>query len=322
MSLVKPSHRRSSAIRRQIWFFAILLILFALSPAAQAQITSNTNGPNASVSSSTTTSITIFWQALDGATGYEYEQVIPRQTEPVQIIGGNVTSVIVSGLDPTSYYGFRVRAVQDNVKSQYGSTAFGYTKPIPPGNLCYTFSGTTLEASWDADTGRAGTQRVVPRYAIRIDNGNWTDVGTNTSHSFPGLTLGTTYTIDVRAHISDSSRSVTGGISTLQANSNSVPGAPGSPSTSELAANSVKLSWTASSGTVTTYEVKRNGSGWIDSSAADTEHTFSNLRQNTAYTLQVRARNGPAKSAVSNAPSVITLPDAVPGVPAARAHPL
>ncbi len=94
-----------------------------------------------------------------------------------------------------------------------------------------------------------------------------------------------------------------------------MPGAPGSPSTSELAATSVKLSWSASSGTVTTYEVSKDGADWIDSGSADTEHSFSALKPNTAYTLQVRARNGAAKSSVAGAPAVITLPDAVPGNP-------
>ncbi len=192
----------------------------------------------------------------------------------------------------------------------------GYTKPNPPENFRYTFSGTTLNVSWDAASGGAGAVKVTPSYAIRIDNGSWTDVAAGTSHSFPGLTLGTTYAIDVRARISDSFHSVTGGISTIQANSNSVPGAPGSPSTSELAANSVKLSWTASSGTVTTYEVSSDGGDtWIDSGSDDTEHSFSILSPNTEYTLQVRARNGAALSAVSEAPPITTLPSAVPGAP-------
>ncbi|MDE2857021.1 MAG: fibronectin type III domain-containing protein [Chloroflexota bacterium] len=170
--------------------------------------------------------------------------------------------------------------------------------------------------SWDpVPTSEAETRPTVPGYEIRIDNGSWADIGTGASHSFPSRTLGTTYTIDVRAGVPSGAHSATSAVSTLQANSNNVPGAPGSPSTSELAATSVKLSWSASSGTVTTYEVSKDGADWIDSGSADTEHSFSALKPNTAYTLQVRARNGAAKSSVAGAPAVITLPDAVPGNP-------
>ncbi|MDE2821317.1 MAG: fibronectin type III domain-containing protein, partial [Chloroflexota bacterium] len=170
--------------------------------------------------------------------------------------------------------------------------------------------------SWDpVPTSEAETRPTVPGYEIRIDNGSWADIGTGASHSFPSRTLGTTYTIDVRAGVPSGAHSATSAVSTLQANSNNVPGAPGSPSTSELAATSVKLSWSASSGTVTTYEVSKDGADWIDSGSADTEHSFSALKPNTAYTLQVRARNGAAKSSVAGAPAVITLPEAVPGNP-------
>ena len=309
-----------------ICLLAALLLILALPAGAQEPpehtptpppVSGNTPGPRATFVSSTTTEMTISWPVVANADGYQVRMTHPEFGEWTPITGGSTRSHTITGLKPASNYGFSVRATQGAARSTEGLRAVGFTKPNTPTNLRYTFEGTTLKVYWNrVAAGGSGFTRYVPIYEVRVAGGDWVDVGDKTSHDFADQTLSSNIAVDVRAKVS--SAGVAGAHSAnapLQANSDNVPGAPGSPTTSAVTATSAKLSWTASSGTVTTYQVKRNDSGWFDSGAADTEHDFGNLKENTEYTLSVRARNGPAMSAISAASAVTTPPSAAPGAP-------
>ncbi|MDE2854661.1 MAG: fibronectin type III domain-containing protein, partial [Chloroflexota bacterium] len=123
----------------------------------------------------------------------------------------------------------------------------------------------------------------------------WTNAGDVALYQFTGLTANTQYTLQVRAFVTQASAAASVMVKTL-------PNAPTSPTTSDISGNSIKLSWTASVGGADSYEVSSDGSTWVDS-GSDTEHIFTGLTVNTAYTLWVRAKNISGVSAAVSAAS-------------------
>jgi uncharacterized repeat protein (TIGR02543 family) len=72
------------------------------------------------------------------------------------------------------------------------------TAPTAPQNLTATAGYRQVALSWTAPANDGGSDII--RYEVSSDNGaNWTDAGLGTSHTFTGLTNGTTYTFKVRA---------------------------------------------------------------------------------------------------------------------------
>ena len=320
--------RRSHPMFRlgAICLLAALLLILALPAGAQEPpqhtptpppVSGSVTGPRATFERSTTTTMTITWPVIANADGYEVRMAHPEFSGWDKVTGGSTRTHTITDLKPASQYSFQVRATQGGARSKNGLHAVGFTKPNTPTNLRYTFEGTTLKVYWNrVAAGGSGFQQYVPTYEARVGSGAWADVGNNASHDFADQTLSTNIAVDVRAKVSSAGvADAHSANASLQANSDNVPGDPGSPTTSAVTATSAKLSWTASSGTVTTYHVQRNSSRWFDSTNADTEHDFDNLNENTEYILRVRARNGPAMSAISAASAVTTPPSAAPGAP-------
>ena len=90
-----------------------------------------------------------------------------------------------------------------------------------------------------------------------------------------------------------------------------MPGTPGTPTTSNVTSSSVTLSWTASTGTVTNYQIER-ATGATSTTFAQvgtsTTPTFTNtgLAANTTYRYRVRATNSAGNSAYSGIVNVTT----------------
>jgi hypothetical protein len=94
------------------------------------------------------------------------------------------------------------------------------------------------------------------------------------------------------------------------------PGAPGALETGGATTNSVNLSWTASSGTVTQYLIERcQGSGCSNfvqiATATATTHTADGLSSGTTYRFRVRAENGGGQSAYSTIVTASTMFSAI-----------
>src|SRR5690606_628624 len=90
---------------------------------------------------------------------------------------------------------------------------------------------------------------------------NFSQIATpsGTSYTDSGLSANTTYRYRVRATNSagDSGNSGILTVTTQSGGGTQPPGTPGTPSASNVTASSVTLNWSASSGTVSNYEVDR-----------------------------------------------------------------
>jgi hypothetical protein len=91
----------------------------------------------------------------------------------------------------------------------------------------------------------------------------------------------------------------------------SVPGAPGTPATSNVTSNSVTLNWAASSGTVTGYQIERatgaTGTSFSQvGTGSGTSFTDTGLTAGTTYRYRVRATNAAGNSAYSGIVNVTT----------------
>jgi hypothetical protein len=94
-------------------------------------------------------------------------------------------------------------------------------------------------------------------------------------------------------------------------NQNQPPGPPGTPSTSNVTSSSVGLSWAASSGTVTSYQIERATGATSTSftqvgTSSGTSFTNSGLAASTTYRYRVRATNSAGNSAYSAITNVTT----------------
>jgi endo-1,4-beta-xylanase len=90
-----------------------------------------------------------------------------------------------------------------------------------------------------------------------------------------------------------------------------VPGTPGTPTATNVTSSSVTLNWTASSGTVTSYQIERAtgaSSTTFTQVGTSTSTTFTDtgLAANTTYRYRVRAVNSAGSSSYSDVTNVTT----------------
>ncbi len=184
--------------------------------------------------------------------------------------------------------------------------------PTAPSNLStggITTSAITLD--WTASTDNVG----VTGYKV-FKNGTQITTVTGTNYQFTGLSAGTTYALAVSAYDAANNNSgqtsinastTAGGGSDTQA-----PTVPGGLATSGITANSITLSWSASSDNVavTGYKVFRNGTQIT--TVTGTSYQFNGLAAGTTYTLAVSAydaaNNNSGQGSTSAATSAGTCP--------------
>ncbi len=170
-----------------------------------------------SVTQKTTTSLNLSW-ATAGSLAVNYRLAYQAGTTPPAncnsgTLTGNVTSYSVTGLLKTSYYSFRLCAVDGSNNVSSGVTTTISTLPDPPEvsniNITSLFGGYTL--NWTAAGGSTTGYEIF--YAPGLtsasdcDTGTSVDVGNVTSYNFSGLPPGSNYAFRVCSYDSGGDKS-------------------------------------------------------------------------------------------------------------------
>ena len=263
--------------------------------------------PSGLSATATSTTITLIWNAVAGATSYDVKQGA----------GGTVTAAssdtshTFSGLTANTAYTLYARTVSGDETSDWASLSVT-TAPAAPGIYGLYQPGndrSSLGLNWSAAAGATG-------YQVKIGpDGAPAPATADTWHVFSGLTLGAEYTFYVRA-VNSWGASAWSKSATTQG---TVP--PAAPTGLSAAAGAdLKLSWTAARLSDTTvYQVKLNADGAATAADAIDSHTYSDLSAGTEYTLYVRARNSGGVSDWSSV-SAATVPAAPSGLSAATTN--
>lgn len=216
--------------------------------------------------------ITVSWNAVDGATGYEIE------ADGVKIDNGTRTSYTHINLEPGTDHRYRVRAKRSGTISDWSVmvTATTLTGEFGvPANLKAYAEDTSVSLTWDAVTDAIA-------YDIEID-GETISNGTDTFFIHEGLEPDTTHIYRVRAisetETSDWSEPLT--VTTFK-----LP-APGNIRTF-ASETSIEAVWDSVYGAVY-YDMEFNGT--IIPDIWDTSYTCEGLKPGRQYTLSIRAKN-------------------------------
>ena len=226
------------------------------------------------------TSITITWSNVPGATGYDIE------VDGALVNNGPNTNYTHSSLAPGTHHTYRVRSVNPGGKSGWSSpvnaTTTQESSPVPV-NLRATPSQNSVSLTWDAVDGATG-------YDIEVD-GVIINNNTSTSYIHKSLSQGSQHIYRVRSKrngvISDWSGAVV--VETVA----DIFGVPTAIRT-EVKDTSISLMWDPVKG-ATGYDVE------LSRGTADVDNTIINngeevsillagLQPGTSYTLRVRAR--------------------------------
>jgi chitodextrinase len=268
------------------------------------------------------------WQVWVGSNGQNNVVSYLATSLPITSISFNARDFILdattrgSNFGTTSWYLTSVQAGFEPWIGGVGLTVNSFSATVggtvinPPGTpgtpvpSNVTSSGVTL--NWAASSGTVGNYQI--ERATGATSTNFTQVGTSTSPSFndSGLAANTTYRYRVRATNSGGNSAYSNITNvTTSGGTGQVPGTPGTPSTSNVTSSSLTLSWGASSGTVSNYQVER-ATGATSTSftqvGTSTSTTFndSGLAANTTYRYRVRATNSAGNSPYSAITNVTT----------------
>ena len=270
---------------------------------------------------SSSTGLTLSWNIVDGATGYDVRQGATGAVTAVAAVAHRAIEVglgtgltltatvsgvshVFTGLTANTTYTLYVRSKNSGGNSEWTSLS-ATTAPAAPGGLSATATNTSLTLSWSAVTGATG-------YDVKQGSSSPSVSTSGTSHTFNDLSAGTTYRLDVRARNG-------GGFSdwtSLTASTTSVPSAPSAPSKGPVTDATIALSWSAVTG-ATGYEVKIATAGAddeVETVSSGTSHTVDNLTADTEYTLSVRAKNSSGASPWSPTLTATTAPPAPTGL--------
>lgn len=257
----------------------------------------------------TTTSLT--WTGSPGGTlTYELVQCYSGGCTIFTGLDSNATTTY--GLTGNTSYTYQVRGANDADKGLWSasSTAILTLPDVPqsPTTLTPTTASTTL--IWSAPTGGVSSYKLV--YCTGgtcVQNTGLTTTSTSTNP----LTSNTAYTWTVRG------TNTTGdGLPTATSTFETLPGAPDSPSFSNVAATSTTVSWNDMAGAVDYYQLEQCATGTSDcalfSSIASYSTTTYGLTGNTQYDYAVRAVTAAGAGAYSATTSILLIPG-IPGTP-------
>jgi len=245
--------------------------------------------------------VSLSWNASAGATSYNVKRGTASGGPYATVSSPTATSYNDTGLTNGTTYYYVVSAVNSYGESGNSSEASAKpVLPIPPAptGLTATPGNQQVGLTWNASAG--ATSYNVKRGTA--SGGPYTTVSspTTTNYTDTGLNNGTPYYYVVTA-VNASGES--GNSNQATATPLAPPAAP-TNLTATAGNQQVSLSWTASTGTVTSYHVKRSstsGSGYTQIAApTGTSYTDTTVTNGTTYYYVVTAVNTSGESGNSN----------------------
>jgi hypothetical protein len=268
------------------------------------------------------------WQVWVGSNGQNNVVSYLSSSIPITSISFNARDFILdaitrgSGFGSTSWYLTSVQAGFEPWIGGVGLTVNSFSATVgggptqPPGTpgtpTASNVTSSSVSLSWGASSGTVSNYQI--ERATGASSTSFTQVGTSTSPSFndSGLAANTTYRYRVRANNSAGNSAYSGIVNVTTTSGNpQVPGTPGTPTTSNVTSSSVALGWSASSGTVTNYQIERATGASSTSftqvgTSTSTSFTDTGLAASTTYRYRVRATNSAGSSAYSGIVNVTT----------------
>ncbi|MCY4248000.1 MAG: fibronectin type III domain-containing protein, partial [Chloroflexi bacterium] len=247
----------------------------------------------------TPTGITLSWTKSTGATAYK----VRKASGDAWTNLNDVATYSFTGLTANTAYTLQVLASNAGGDSAPASLSASTLPAVPTGLTTSGITQTAITLNWTKSAGAT---------SYEVQGGtlsSWTDVGDVATYTFSGLTANTQYNLQVRAKNSDGT---TAGATTAARTlaQESALSSPSGVNTSGITQTSITLNWTKVSA-ATSYEVSGGAlTAWTDTGDVAT-YTFSGLTADTAYTLQVRAKDSQRTSAAVSV-SEETLPDVDP----------
>ena len=226
----------------------------------------------------------------------------------------NTTEYTVTGLTNGTRYLFEVRAVAGTVNGVAAGYVLGTPAPAPdqPAGLSAAPGDGQVTLSWNDPS-----DSTIFHYFYQVRTGSsWGNIqlfgsDSTTTHTVTGLTNGTEYGFRISAANASGNSPYSAVVTATPLDASALAAPTGLTATAGDASGEVDLSWTAPSGTITKYQVRR-GSGdplvwgaWTDipNSASLTSHTVTGLTDGTQYSFQIRAVSGTGGSTVLGAMS-------------------
>ena len=228
-----------------------------------------------------TTSATLNWTAVSGATGYNLQWKTSTASTWTTISNLTGTNYNLTGLTAGTTYNFQVQTICSSSSSSAYATPVNFTTTATtncnaPTNLAAgSITTTSANLSWTTVTGATSYNLQWKTNAGTA----WTTVSnlTATSYSLTGLTAGTTYNFQVQTICSSSSSSTYATPVNFTTTTATVCNTPTGLAAGTITYNSASLSWAAVTG-ATGYNLQ-----W-KTNAATTWTTVSNLT-GTSYNL-------------------------------------
>uniref|UniRef100_UPI000B04A075 fibronectin type III domain-containing protein n=1 Tax=Ruminiclostridium josui TaxID=1499 RepID=UPI000B04A075 len=226
-------------------------------------------------------SITIIWDKVSGASGYEIS------VDGAAFDNGTRTTYTHSSLAPGTQHVYRVRAKKSGITSEWSAAIVSATLTNEfgtPSNLKANADNTSIVLSWNQVADATG-------YEVEVD-GVVTDNGDETSCIHNGLLPNTTHTYRVRAK---SDTEVSEWTEPLTINTFLLQTPQGLSATSEE--TSMTINWQPVEG-ATTYELDFDGS--VITGISETTYSAKGLDANSQHEIKVRAISGDGTSNWSN----------------------
>ena len=309
---LKPSTQHTYRIR--------IVGISGTSNWSSLQTISTTDGiinatPKNILSKATNNTITITWDAVNDADGYDIISVLTDGTAEAAIDNGSLTTCELRGLLPNTTYKYRIRAKNAAGEGPWSDVIELTTYLLDtPQNIITLKSDTSIKLSWGAVSGADGYEiKYYPITQTGGVTGSTNDVSnsagftinvTETNATFNDLTPCTEYKYSIRAISSQ-------GISGWRAEKSicTLPQKPGIPDNVNATVSDTKITinWTGLSDTsVVGYDVELDGVILENDTGAIYIH--EDLDPYSVHTYRVRARNDLVEGDWSPKKSIRTLP--------------